>query len=173
MREAMMRERAAVNELVDKARGLLSSQGHELSPATLERVSETLHAAALDADARAEVRDGCLHKELRHVGLGSGGAPPAASKRARGGRSKSAPGAPGKDAKRDAQRLSAARKAEADARRAAERTGRELKGAREHRDRLARSLDEAEAALAAAQERADQAERAHERASAALERETR
>jgi hypothetical protein len=167
LRESMVRERAAVNELVEKARGLLSSQGHELSPTTLERVSETLHAAALDEDARAEVRDGCLHKELRHVGLGSGGAPPPASKPTRGRESKPAPR---NGARRDAQRLSAARKAEADARRAAELAGRELETAREHRDRLARSLDEAEAALAAAQERAEQAERAHERAQAALDR---
>lgn len=56
------------------ARGLLSSDGHQLTQTTLERVSESLHAVALDPDARDQVRDGCLARELRHVGLGDSGA---------------------------------------------------------------------------------------------------
>jgi hypothetical protein len=74
LREALTEERRAVEELVAKATGLLTSQGHELTPTTLERVSETLHAAALDSEARAQLEAGCLHRELRHVGLGAGGA---------------------------------------------------------------------------------------------------
>jgi hypothetical protein len=34
------------------------------------RVADTLHAAALDEDARTKVRDGRLERELRHAGLG-------------------------------------------------------------------------------------------------------
>ncbi len=71
LRETSERERAAVGELAEAARGLLSADGHELTQVTLDRVSETLHAAALDREARLQVRDACLERELRHVGLGS------------------------------------------------------------------------------------------------------
>lgn len=72
LRAASERERAAVDALVSAARGLLSSDGHELSTAVVERVADTLHAAALDEDAREQVREGRLERELRHVGLGLG-----------------------------------------------------------------------------------------------------
>ena len=55
LREATERERAAVERLVDAARGLLSAWGGDLSEATIERVRETLHAGAIDSDAREEV----------------------------------------------------------------------------------------------------------------------
>src|SRR5947209_12895465 len=70
LREAAERERAAVKRLSDAARGLLTDEGHGLTPATLDRVSETLHAAALDDDARKQVEHACLERELRHIGLG-------------------------------------------------------------------------------------------------------
>ncbi|MGO9823318.1 MAG: hypothetical protein ACLPTJ_22025 [Solirubrobacteraceae bacterium] len=158
LREAVERERAAVDTLVEMARGLLSADGHELTPATLERVFETLHAAALDEQARSQVSDGCLERELRHVGLG-GGAELAPARRAPDEHERA-------DAKREqhqrTERLTAARKAEADARRAAERTERELQKAHTRRD-------EAEQALAAAREQAQAAAAAHKRAQAELE----
>ncbi len=70
LRDAVEAERVAVDQLTQRARGLLSSEGHELTVATLQRVSETLNAAALDEDLRAQVSDGCLVRELHHVGLG-------------------------------------------------------------------------------------------------------
>jgi hypothetical protein len=187
LREAVARERAAVGALARMARGLLSSEGHELSPTTLERVSETLHAAALDEDARAQVRDGCLHAELRHIGLGpaaaagtatSGGgrrpatrAPRKAAEHARS-ESMSAKAAAGRrQAERDqAKELSAARKAEADARRVAERAAGDLETAAQRRERAAGSLRHADEALAGARQRAGQAARAHRRAEQALKR---
>ena len=72
LRAAGDRERSAVEDLVERARGLLSSAGNELSAAVIDRVSDTLHAAALDEDAREQVRDGRLERELRHAGLGFG-----------------------------------------------------------------------------------------------------
>ncbi len=72
LRSAAAQERDAVDALVAAARGLLSSGGHELSAATVERVAETLHAAALDDEARTQVSEGRLVRELRHVGLGAG-----------------------------------------------------------------------------------------------------
>jgi hypothetical protein len=153
LRDATDRERAAVRHLTSTARGLLTSEGHELSAAMLERVGETLHAAALDPEARVQVADGCLERELRHIGLGAG-APPARSdarpkrdKRAERGRS---------------ERLKAARKAAADARRSAEQAGRELRAAQERRDRAAVALEDAEGALAEARRAADEAGRARE-----------
>ncbi len=71
LRAAMVRERDAVNQLTQAAHDLLSGADHELSAATLERVSETLHAAAREEHARDLVRVGCLERELRLVGLGS------------------------------------------------------------------------------------------------------
>jgi hypothetical protein len=141
LRTATEREREAVDELTSAARGLLSSEGHELTPATLERVSDTLHAAALDEDARAQVQDGCLERELRHVGLGAFGALAAA------------PPAP----KQDEAKRKAAEKAEAERRRIVERANRAVEAAQGRRDRAADALREAEDALARARQSAAEA----------------
>ncbi len=188
LREAVAREREAVAELAERARGLLSSEGHELTQATLDRVSETLHAAALDADARAQVKDGCLARELRHVGLGAGGAanPPASRSGGRSGASKrtaaNTSGTPASvtrertgvanaQANRErAQRLKAARKAEADTRRGADRAGRQLRTAQARRDDAEAALRKAEEALAEAREQAERAAVEHQRAQQALDR---
>jgi hypothetical protein len=69
LREATERERAAVEKLVDAARGLLSSSGGDLSDATIERVRETLHAGAIDPDARDEVAGGRAARERAPQGL--------------------------------------------------------------------------------------------------------
>jgi hypothetical protein len=70
LRAAGERERVAVDRLVDAARGLLTAQGEDLSPTVLDRVADTLHAAALDPAAREQTRSGRLERELRHAGLG-------------------------------------------------------------------------------------------------------
>ena len=141
LRAATERERQAVDELTAAARGLLSSEGHELTPATLERVSDTLHAAALDDDARTQVQDGCLERELRHVGLGAFGELAAS------------PPAP----KRDRAAEKAAEKAEAERRRALERANRAVETAQARRDRAADALREAEDDLANARRSAAEA----------------
>ena len=74
LREATERERAAVERLVDAARGLLSASGGDLSEATIERVRETLHAGAIDPDAREEVAGGRTARERTPQGLFGGGA---------------------------------------------------------------------------------------------------
>ena len=169
LREAAERERVALERLSDVARGLLTAQGHGLSAAMLERVRDTLHAAALDEEARAQVADGCLEHDLRHVGIGDGQAPrflteppskrPSAAARTPPARRHGARGRPSDtEVERErAERLKTARKAAAEARRAAERTARDLRAAQARRDRAAEALDAAEAALAAARERAEQA----------------
>jgi hypothetical protein len=182
MREAGERERASVQELTAVARGLLSSEGHELSQLTLGRVSETLHAAAFDEDARARVREGCLEKELRHVGLGGFGAltgplPKPGRKQTPSEKQKPEREKPKPPAKADAaqaqkakQQHQAARKALAEARRLAERAARELTSLQKRRDQAAAALRDAEDELASASERAQQATLAHEQAQQALER---
>jgi hypothetical protein len=72
MREATHRQRDAVRELLEAAEGLLGSDGHGVSQATMEHVGETLRAAANDPDARQQVAGGCLTRELRFIGVGIG-----------------------------------------------------------------------------------------------------
>jgi hypothetical protein len=69
LREANERERAAVEALVDAARGLLGTSGGDLSEATIERVRETLHAGAIDSEAREEVAAGRAFRERSPQGL--------------------------------------------------------------------------------------------------------
>lgn len=161
LRETLARERAAVSELAEKARGLLDSEGHELTQTMFDRVSETLHAAALDPDARAQAKDGSLQRELRHIGIGGSGEP-------------TVPVAPAprrthaREEREHTRQRQAARKAEADARRLAERASRELEAAEQRRDRAAESLREAESAVASARERVEEAAIAHRQAEQAL-----
>ncbi len=178
LRAAADRERTAVDGLVQIARGLLSSEGVELSATVIDRVSETLHAAALDEDAREQVRYGRLERELRHAGLGLGlgssealGVPPAAARATR--RSREAPSSTGAGATRErAKRKGAPERAGAtsDARSAkpsaagkrAERERAEAERAeaeRERRERAAARRD-ARAAHATARRHADAATRA-------------
>ncbi len=197
LRAANEHEREAVDELVRAAQGLLSSDGHELSPAVVERVADTLHAAALDEGARERVRDGRLERELRHVGLGLGetadpfavAPPPPKRPRAKSGadtkpaakakakseakaktKAKASPPSPAKPPP-------AAAKPSADERRAAREQG---KREREERERQERERSEARKAArtaeAVAKRRAERAghalkaaEERRERAAQALE----
>jgi hypothetical protein len=189
LRAAGESERAAVTALTQTAGGLLTSDGHSLTPTTLERISDTLHAAALDREARAEVEGGCLTRELRHIGLGAmavaepAGAsapakPTATARTGAGQRGAKTRRAQDEQRRADAERLERERerahqrkraeKTEAEARRAADRTQRELQTMQERRDRAAQTLREAEEALTAAQERAERDARAHTEAVQAL-----
>jgi hypothetical protein len=164
MRSVVDDVRAAVDELVEAARGLLSSSGHELSPAVLDRVRETLNAAALDADARDRVRDVCLERELGYVGLG-GAAGVDAPTASRGGRRAKVD--PAK--RKRAAEVKAARDAEAAARRALERAERALSVAEARRDRAAEALRETEEGVAAALETKEEAVQTHRQAEQAVD----
>ncbi len=157
LRTAVAGERGAVDALTVAARGLLTSQGHELSPTIIDRVSDTLHAAALDDDARARVRDGRLERELRHVGLGMtpGATPTRAPARAR---SREKPAADGARAKARTEARTEARAAEREAGRRVERATRAATAARERRDKAARALQDAEEALTNAEREQSEAE---------------
>ena len=196
LRAAGEREREAVDQLVGAARGLLGSTGEELSESAAERVAETLHAAALEPDAREAVSAGRLERELRHVGLGLGpgelgtGAPAAprgggkqradesAPTRARRGAAEKPAGARAKAAPRAAGREERAATARAERERAAavraeaERAERDRAAARkvlraEERD-ARRRAERAARGLRATQERRDKAAAALAEADEAL-----
>jgi len=181
LRAAAEREREAVDALVVTARGLLSSGGHELSPATIERVSETLHAAALDDEARGEVSEGRLVRELRHAGLGGGlgGAVPApAAARSPSKPARKGTPTPAEDRQPAKQRQAAeaahrrereearkrARALERDAAREVDRAQRALRTAQERQDRAAEALRQAEVAVQEAEAGVEAAVAAHRQA---------
>ncbi len=191
LRDATERERAALEALMERARGLLSTDGHELSQTTLDRVAETLHAAAVDDEVREQVGEGSLSKELRHSGLGGAGevtVAPAGRQRKGAGRASAEKasaekasaekasaqrqrGSPPADPDRvRTQRREAARKVESDTRRAARVAEKAVEKAKERRDLAAGALQEADDELAAARVRAQEAERAHLQARQELDR---
>jgi len=199
LRVAADRERMAVDALVIAARGLLTSDGHELSASVIDRVADTMHAAALDDDARAAVRQGRLERELRHVGFGvdAGGPAPALRRRAKpkARRQETAAHAPGDQGHGEAQRIAeartkakqaqreqaqreqaereqakAARANESRARRLAADAQRAARAAQERRERAALALRDADAALAQAQAQAEAANDVHRQAQEELTR---
>jgi hypothetical protein len=184
LRAAAARERTAVDGLADTARGLLSSGGYELSAATLERVCETLHAAALDDEAREQVNGGRLVRELRHSGLGAGlgdafavpaarpAQPTAEHAIQRGNAAESAKERKAAEAAerraRDETRRQA-RSTERDAARKVERAQRALHTAQERQARAAEALRQAEAGVAEAEAGVKAAAAAHRQAKQQLD----
>ncbi|MFZ0384823.1 MAG: hypothetical protein WAL22_04095 [Solirubrobacteraceae bacterium] len=170
LRAAGQRERDAVDALVTAARTVIGDAGDPASPATLGRIADTLHAAALEPEVQLIVRDGRLDRELRHVGLGD-----VAERAQPGDRPRTGRGA-GRTSRADTQqrdrqrqaerereaaRLEALRKAESEARHAAEQAADDVRRAEEARDRAAAALDDADHTLAAARERAQVAAEHH------------
>jgi hypothetical protein len=85
LRSASERERAALASLVGSARDVLSEEGQQASEELLERVRQTLHAAALDEGFAEAVGAGRVDRErepAEFAGLeGPLGAPPPRPKR--------------------------------------------------------------------------------------------
>jgi hypothetical protein len=174
LRAAGQRERAAFDALVAAAQTVIGAAGDRASPAALGRVAETLHAAALEPELHQLVSNGCLDRELRHVGLGDAidAAPPSARPgtargAGRGAGSSSAATTKQRDRQRQAERdreqarLEQLRKAEAEARDASDRAAHDLRLAEEARERAAAALDDADRTLAAARDHARSAAERH------------
>jgi hypothetical protein len=70
LRAAVEGERAAVGRLTGAARELLEATGRRAGPAVLERVAETLHAAAGDDEVRDMVVRGRLVEDRAAIGIG-------------------------------------------------------------------------------------------------------
>ena len=139
LQQARDDERGAIAELASAAASLLTEAGHPASEATLDRVRETLHAAAADQETGQRVRAGRLEREEAVTGFGFGSPSPrprakaatqtkrdesAREKRARvqkGEREKKA-----RKKRRAEERLRDARSALREAERAVQRQAREL-----------------------------------------------
>src|SRR4051812_17300701 len=192
LREAARAEQDARRPLVEAARGLLTGRGRSLGDPVLERVDETLHAAAVDPGVRADVAAGCAAHGGRRVGLGplvaaDGPATrPSPGRTRRGGRgaggSRRAPArrpAPGRGrpSPAGARRGGGAAGERGPARTAVPAAGERERAERERREaerreelaQARRAVKEAEAAYARAELDFQQAERAVTRAGERLE----
>ena len=183
MRDAVERERAAVDALVSAA------AGPSMSGAVSDRVADTLHAAGLDTDARAQVRGCRLIEELQHVGFGgaslaAGPAPSSpgrkrsnmhARREPREGQRHDPPGRSRVEAKRAGERERAeqrrlseeskhARRSEREARVRLEAAERALAKAKQRHEKTRTAFQAAENTLAAAQAEAEAASAAHDTA---------
>jgi hypothetical protein len=145
------RERRLVRELVEKAARVFEESGSRASETTLDEVSETLHAAALDEEAAAAVSGGRLVKERRAIGLGLGAGAPAPRR-----------AAPRKQAKPPARVVNA--------RRRLDEARVEAKEARQAADAADRAFRRAEREASQAARAAEQAAERERKAAEALER---
>ena len=189
LREASEGERAAVEALVDAARGLLGATGGDLSEATIERVRETLHAGAIDSDAREEVAGGRAVRERSPQGLFGADpfAAPAPKRPAKAEPEPEAKPAPRTKAKakpkgtsdaaaerkREREEAAERKREEAEARRrereeAAARE-RARKAAADRADKAQRALEQAQERTAKAAERLEEAQAGEREAAAALD----
>jgi len=93
LRAAVEAERAAVGQLVHAGADLLTEAGRAPRGDMLERIGETLHAAAADPEIRDDVVRGRVVRDRAAVGLGAvvGAAPAGATRRATRGSGTSAP----------------------------------------------------------------------------------
>jgi hypothetical protein len=188
LREASERERAAVETLVDAARGLLGASGGDLSDATIERVRETLHAGAIDSDAREEVAAGRAVRERSPQGLFGADpfavpAPRRAAKTEAEPQAKPTPKAKAKpkrtsggaaaERRREREEGAERKRDEAEARRrereAAAVRGRARKAAADRAGKAQRALEQAQERTAKAAERLEEAQAREREAAEALD----
>ncbi len=136
LREAVERERRLVSALADAAEAVAGTSG----PALKERLRGTLHAAAVDEDARQELAAGRVVREREAAGLGAFGAgvaaPPAGASRSR----------ERDDADDRAERLAAAERALEKARAALAEAEAAYDGAAREIESARRALEDAQAA---------------------------
>jgi len=160
LREAIAAERTALDRAMRNAEEIATHAGLS-SDATLDRVRDTLHLAALDPAMAADVERGTVVREGRASGLlGAGeyvprGAPPAPPKKAAPAKQKAAAAAPARSAKAEARRAASQAKRVDAAEKKLDAAGKELAGA--------------ERELKRAMERAERARSRFEAAGAALE----
>ncbi|HEV3000712.1 MAG TPA: hypothetical protein VGW75_08235 [Solirubrobacteraceae bacterium] len=147
LRAAIAAQRSALAPLADAARGMLTGRGAFLGEQAVQAVIETLHAAAVDPDARPDVEAGRLARPLRLAGLGAlPGAGPPAERRADGDAERRADER--RRAAEEAKRRAAAERARAAAERAVERARRARDVAAGRVERRRAELEAAEAELA-------------------------
>lgn len=171
-------ERRAIAELTGAARALLEDAGHPASEATLERVSETLHAAVVDEGLGGRVREGRLDKEEQVTGFGFGNLqafrapkPAARATRNQTRRTKQDQSAQEKRAEeRRARELEAAQRKHRQAEESLRAARHGVKDAEQAVKSQARELDRAERVLSSRRADVEKAEGEVARARQALER---
>jgi hypothetical protein len=151
MRTAAERERELAAALVEEARALLDEQGARAGTTVLDRVSETLQAAAVDPGVEADVRSGTLTREQRAASVGALEVEEPAPRRS-------------------PSRAAPSRERSAEARRAERTAGRRVARAEAARTRATERLERAREAMRERERELEAAERELEEASAALER---
>ncbi len=142
LREAVARERGAVEEVVALAEQHLRDAGHPLSATVEGKLRDTAHAAALDDDARGGLRSGRLVHEHVVSDLGLAGAEIPVRR-------------PAQRPQRESRKLEALR--------------RRVEQAQAARDEAQANLREAEREAKAARQAAERAEQRAERARAKLD----
>jgi hypothetical protein len=172
LRDATARQRAAIDAVLDAAAGLRPG-GKALSRPALDRLRQTLQAAAGDDEIRAAIASGRLVRDAEGGGAWPFGGgeeapapprkgPPAAKRRARARDDDDRAARTEREAREEERREAAERRKEIEARLGearAERRARERELARAERDaeRAGKRLEEAQAALDEAQQHADEA----------------
>lgn len=148
-------ERQVVSALVEKARTL----DEEVSEPVLDRVRDTLHAVALDEEARRQVEAGRLTHELQATGFGPLLAPSRSTDektRAKAGRQPTK--AEARKREKAEQQLAAARREGEERERLLAEARRSLRAARSDHDRAQKRLDEATSSERQAGQALDRAE---------------
>ena len=183
--EATLAEREAVGELMKAAEWLLNESGLGSSRGTLDRISDTLYAAAADPSGRTLLRRGLITQEMRRTGFGEMIAPASSSPRVKPSSKPSRPASKlkpsaGPTSKQvlESERASVratreAERAEAEAERlekAMRRADDEAMQARKRADAAARAAADAKAQAAAARREATEARREADRAEARLDK---
>jgi hypothetical protein len=161
LQQARDDERAAIAELAGAAASLLTEAGHPASEATLDRVRETLHAAAADEEIGQRVRAGRLEREEAVTSFGFGSPPPAATSKAAAQAKDEAAQEKRARERRAEQEKKARKKRRAEERLRDARSA--LREAERAVQRQARELERSEAALSRRQAEAESAEQELER----------
>jgi hypothetical protein len=165
---ATLVERDAVSGLVREASSILREAGLGAPRGMLDRVGDTLSAAASDPGGRTLLRRGSLTQEMRRAGFGEPLAPVPGGRRALAAvpDAPSRPPAKGKDraARRDAPTARELLEAE----READRLARQAERLDSDAERVARELERAEREAAQARKRAEAAEESARAARAAV-----
>lgn len=173
-REARRDEQAAIEQLVEAAKGLLQEAGHSASDATLDRIATTLRAAAVVDEYRDLLRSGRLVEELQPQGFDAFvGLPIERARPRRTTRSPKAGKAERVEAERDhaaERRLEDARSKVFAARAEARDRAKEAKQAERRVEEARRLLEQAESAAERSRTQAERAKDRLERAEGDLRR---
>jgi hypothetical protein len=154
--DAAVKERELVSLLVERAEPLLSEAGSP-SATNLERVTNTLHAVALDEELRRELELGRVVTDREAVGLGPFAGAQAGEQRGRS------------TGKQRQERTPAQNRERREARKRAEQAEKRLRAAERSLERARAEAEEAHSALGISEQQAESARAEFQDAKAALE----